>query len=174
MDLKMEDSKTHGLVKTAIGTTLSQIATKEDLGEVYIDSMRVSNVEADLSCEHDVMFVSYESPGNGTIREIPGKTGVLEFEGTADAVVEIISKSSESKDVRELPKRLFAAGVKEYWLVDARGEEIAFTIYRRGSRRFVRTPARNGRIRSSVFGHAFQLTRRTNRFDRPIYKLHVW
>ncbi len=174
MDLKMEEASTHGLVKTAIATALNQISADEELGEVYIDSMRISHVEADLSCEHDVMFVSYESLNAGTIREVPGKTGVVEFEGSADAVVEIVSKSSEFKDVQELPARLFAAGVKEYWLVDARGPAISFTIYRRGAKRFVKTPERDGRIPSKVFGHSFQLTRKINRFGRPTYKLHVW
>lgn len=174
MDLKMEEASTHGLVKTAIATTLNQISTEEELGEVYIDSMRVSNAEAELSCEHDVMFVSYESLKSGTIREVAGKTGVVEFEGAADAVVEIISNSSEFKDVEDLPDRLFAAGVKEYWLVDARSETISFTIYRRGAKRFVKTPERDGKIQSKVFGHSFRLTRKINRHGRLTYKLHVW
>ena len=174
MDLKMEEASTHGLVKTAIATALNQISVDEELGEVYIDSMRISHVEADLSCEHDVMFVSYESLKSGTIHEVPGKTGVVEFEGSADAVVEIVSQSSEFKDVQDLPARLFAAGVKEYWLVDARGELIAFTIFKRGTKRFVKTPARDGRIYSNVFGHSFKLTRKINRYGRPAYKLHAW
>jgi len=149
------------------------INVAEDLGDVYCEAMRLRETEADLSFEPDIMFIAHESFESGRVREIRGKKkdSVVQFEGAADAVVEILSDSSEVKDLELLPKQLYAAGVKEYWLVDARGDNIAFDIFRRGPTSFVKAPRRSGKVRSQVFGYWFQLSRKMNRRGRPTYKL---
>jgi Uma2 family endonuclease len=172
-DLNMEEAYTHGKVKSRIGAVIDAICEAKDLGDVYVDRMRISHPEANLSCEPDIMFVAHESFESGAIREIEGKkqANIIEFEGAPDVVVEILSTSSEEKDLELLPGRLFAAGVKEYWLVDARGEQVSFEIFRRGPKGFVKTPQRSGKVRSQVFGYSFQLSRKMNRRGRPDYKL---
>ncbi len=172
-DLSMEEAYTHGLVKTECASVIQSICKAKDLGEVYIDRMRVSHPGANLSCEPDVMFVAHESFEMGAIREIEGsKPGsVIEFEGTPDLVVEIVSESSEEKDLELLPDRLFAAGAKEYWLIDVRKEKILFDIFRRGPKSLVKSPVRSGKVRSGVLGHAFRLDRAINRRGRPTYTL---
>jgi Uma2 family endonuclease len=173
VDLSMEEARTHGLVKTEYVAVIHAICAAKELGEVYADRMRVSHPEADLSCEPDVMFVSYESFEAGAIREIEGAEpgSAIEFEGAPDVSVEIVSNSSEEKDRELLPQRLFAAGVKEYWLVDVRGEQVSFEIFRRGARGFVKTPYRSGKVRSAVFGCSFRLMKSINRRGRLVYKL---
>jgi Uma2 family endonuclease len=173
VDLSMEDAYTHGLVKTAFAAVIYGFCAAADLGDVYVDRMRVSHPEANLSCEPDVVFVAHESFESGAIREVEGakEANIIEFEGTPDLVVEILSDSSEEKDIELLPGRLFAAGVKEYWLVDARGEQVSFDIFRRGPKGFVKMPRRSEKVRSQVFGYSFQLSRGMNRRGRPTYTL---
>lgn len=173
VDLSMEDAYTHGLVRTAVVKTLETINEERDLGDVYDDTMRVSEANSDLSCEPDVLFASHETFESGALREIAGKKkgSVVEFEGAPDLVVEIVSDSSERKDLSILPDQLFAAGVKEYWLIDARGEHPFLDIFRRGPIGFLKVPIRSKKVRSSVFGCSFQLTRTINRRGRPKYRL---
>jgi heat-inducible transcriptional repressor len=53
-------------------------------------------------------------------------------------VLEVVSPSSVVKDTEWLMSRYHEAGVREYWLIDARGEgDPAFTIYRRAAKEFV-------------------------------------
>jgi Uma2 family endonuclease len=47
-------------------------------------------------------------------------------------IVEAVSDSSVHKDTKRLPKACFLAGVREYWLADARREPFVFRIHRRG------------------------------------------
>jgi len=172
-DLSMEEAYTHGSVKTECSSVIHRICKAKDLGKVFVDAMRVSSPKANLSCEPDVMFVAHETFETGAIREIEGsKPGsVIEFEGAPDLVVEIVSDSSTEKDVELLPDSLFAAGVKEYWLIDAREEKILFEIHRRGPTSFVKAPVRSGKVRSRVLGHAFRLDRTIDRGGRPTYDL---
>jgi Uma2 family endonuclease len=71
-------------------------------------------------------------------------------------VLEVASDSSESKDER-LVEKYFAAGVGEYWRIDARADPVQFTILRRGPAGFVPVPRRGGRMKSTVFGRSFRL-----------------
>lgn len=172
VDLSMEVAQTHGLVKTAIASVLHDLAKSNELGEVYTDAMRVSDPKADLSCEPDVLFVSYKSIRDGSIREIAGDSGyTIEFEGSADLIVEIVSDSSVPRDIEDYPDRLYRSGVKEYWIVDARGKEVSFTIMRRGPRGFAKTPLRSGHLHSRVFSQSFKLSRSINKYGRLIYSL---
>jgi len=171
-DLNLEEAYTHSLVKTECSAVIHDVCAVKDLGEVFIGATRFSHPEAKLSCEPDVMFVAHESFESGVIRDVEGKTGnVIEFEGAPNLVVEIVSDSSKEKDLEVLPDRLFVAGVKEYWLIDARKDKILFEIFRRGPKSFVKTPVRSGKVRSQVLGYAFELVRTINRRGRPTYRL---
>ena len=46
--------------------------------------------------------------------------------------MEIVSDTSVVKDTRRLPAAYFQAGVREFWLADARGETPVFIIHRPG------------------------------------------
>jgi Uma2 family endonuclease len=73
------------------------------------------------------------------VRLLPG-TGSserwVEIEGGPDVVIEIVSDSSSTKDTVRLPPAYHRAGVREFWLIDARGKEIVFRIHRQGDTRF--------------------------------------
>ncbi len=127
------------------------------------------------SAEPDVVMVFWDTLDSGRVREVPAaseKTGrYVELEGAPDLVVEILSDSSENKDLKRLPRLYASAGVPELWLVDARGKELRFEIHtlETGSYRHVRP--KNGWARSAVLSARFRLDRRRVRGDRWSYRL---
>lgn len=159
----------HGLVKAAIARRVMDLVEDADLGHVYIDRARLISAPADLSCEPDLCVVTWDSLEAGRVRYLkaPAATDefdLLEIEGGPDLAVEIVSPSSAGKDTKRLPPAYFAAGVREFWLVDARGDKIRFAIQRRGRRGFLPVGAdKHGFQRSEVLGHAFHLLRRPGR-----------
>ena len=54
--------------------------------------------------------------------------GYVELDGSPDMVLEVVSDSSVEKDIDVLMDLYWKAGIREYWLVDARGERIEFKI----------------------------------------------
>jgi Uma2 family endonuclease len=101
----------------------------------------------------------------------PGK--YIELEGTPDWVLEVVSQSSVVKDTEWLRESYHRAGIPEYWLVDARFDEVSFQILRYRRDRYATTAARGGWHRSQIFGHSFRLERRKNRMGRWTYTLGV-
>ena len=92
--------------------------------------------------------------------------------GSPDLVVEIVSTGSVRKDTIVLFEQYFVAGIDEYWLIDARGEEIEFELFTRGADCFVPAEAdADGYRHSEVFGLSFALIRSINEFDETEYHL---
>ena len=83
--------------------------------------------------------------------------GYLEVEGLPDMVLEVISNSSVHKDKAVLRQAYWQAGVREYWLVNARREPLSFDILRHTVRGYSATPHSQGWGRSAIFGKAFRL-----------------
>lgn len=140
VDMAPEEFFCHGGVKTEFARVLSHRVKRQRLGYLQIDRTRISCPQADLSVEPDLVFISHETLSSGRARLVP-KAGhyadrYIEVEGTADLVVEIVSDSSVKKDTRRLPTAYFQAGVREFWLADARGEKPLFIIHRPGPNGF--------------------------------------
>ena len=93
--------------------------------------------------------------------------------GSPDMVLEVVSTSSVQKDTVILPALYWKAGVREYWLVDPRGEEVSFDIFKRGEKGFERVKGRGGWLKSPVFGKSFRLTMRIDDTDLPVFTLEV-
>jgi Uma2 family endonuclease len=162
VDMAPEDFFCHGTLKTEIAYVLAGHVKRGKLGYLVTDCTRISSVPADLSAEPDIVFISHESLADGRARLIPAASGkpghYVEVEGAPDLVVEIVSDSSVAKDTRRLPKAYFKAGVREFWLADARREPLVFRIHRRGKSAFrvVQRDA-DGFQRSVVFGGRFRI-----------------
>lgn len=84
----------------------------------------------------------------------------LSLERSVDWVLEVISPSSVGKDSRILKERYFRAGVREYWLIDARRGKIEFAVYSPGDAEFKQQPVRGGWVASPLFRRKFSLQRR--------------
>ena len=178
VDLSSEDLYTHGIVKVAIAAELHQLMTRTGLGNVFVDSTRVTEPESGLSVEPDVVVVSWDRIQNGLVREVPaagkGAGRYIELEGAPDLVVEIVSDSSVGKDRTRLPKTYAKAGIPELWIVDARGEDLVFDIHVLRDARYRRSsPRKDGWIPSPVLDKLLRLERGLNELGRWQYQLNV-
>ena len=134
VDMSPEDFFCHGTLKVELIRVLSQQVKDAGSGHLVTDRTRVSCPEADLSAEPDIVFVSNETLASGRARLVAAAAGqpgrYVELEGAPDLVVEIVSDHSVVKDTRRLPEAYFKAGVREFWLADARSEPLVFLIHR--------------------------------------------
>ena len=162
VDLTMERIGSHTGPKTEITRVLANRAVALATGTTYADGIRYALTGAVASFEPDVSFVSDAAFAEGRVERIPTADGedTIELSGPPDLVVEIVSPSSVSKDTDRLPAECFAGGVREYWLVDCRGEETAFVIHAPGDAGFLTVePDADGFAASAVLGKSYRLMR---------------
>jgi Uma2 family endonuclease len=165
VDMSPEDLFTHGTLKTEFVVVLGQRVKQRGNGHLFTDSTRVSCPDAGFSVEPDIVFISHEAVDSGRVRLIPKASGepgrYIEVEGPPDLIVEIVSDRSVTKDTERLPRAYFQAGVREFWLADARHEPVIFRIHRRGTSAFQPVDADSGEFQSStVLCADFQLDAR--------------
>jgi Uma2 family endonuclease len=161
IDMSPEMFDSHNQVKAEIDGVLQPLVKKYDLGKYCPDGLWITNDDADLSTEADATFLSWERLKSGAMQLIPrgeGRDGI-EMRGSPDWVLEIVSNTSERKDAVRLLDLYFRANVREYWLIDARGDSILFTIYHRGEEAFAAVAAVEGWLPSVVFAGQFRLSR---------------
>jgi Uma2 family endonuclease len=172
-DLSMEELFTHNQVKMEYTAVLGSLVKAAQSGYLICDRMLLSNKAADLSTEPDGLFCFWATVQNERLRLIEGaKGGYMELEGTPDMVLEIISRSSVRKDTERLRELYWRAGITEYWLVDARGAEPKFDIFRHAKDGYVATEVQDGWL-WTVFGQAFKLIRQADPLGHPQFKLQT-
>lgn len=164
VDMSPEEINTHGTPKAAIARELGKLVEEEDRGVVLLDRARLTCPEADLSVEPDVVVVLFESIDRGRVKLVrsgeAARERCVEIQGAPDLVVECVSNSSVAKDRLRLRDRYAAAGIPEYWIVDARPVIPVLTLLRRGIRgyREVRHDL-NGYARSGLLAAPIRLDR---------------
>lgn len=176
VDMSPEDLHTHGKLKTEVSGVLWERNKRDDLGELYSDRTRVSCPNADLSVEPDLVLVTNESLDTGRVRLVPraggGQDRFIELEGPPDLIVEIVSDTSVGKDTKRLPGRYFAAGVREFWLIDARRATLLFRIHQPGGAGYEPAPVSSDGFQcSSVLNRWYRLSRTRNRHGRIAFEL---
>jgi Uma2 family endonuclease len=172
VDMSKEELYTHSLVKTAIAGTLFNVVKRTDFGDLFINGVLVTNVNADVSNNPDMVAVSWSSLASGKVRYVEtDKERAMEIEGSPDWALEIVSPSSVTKDKRDLRQAYHEAGIREYWIVDARGAEIDFRILHWRKAGYAVVPNADGWLRSRVFGRQFRLTRKRDRRGGWRYRL---
>jgi len=174
VDMSKEQFFSHNQVKSEYNMVLGSLAKGSRLGRYVPDGMRLTHEEANLSTQPDGAFVSYENLETDRIRFVEGaRGGYVELEGTPDMVLEVISTSSVEKDTITQFDLYWQAGIRKYWLVDARSEELIFDIWRHTPKGYVATRKQGGWIKSVVFGKSFRLVRQTDERGDPEYILEV-
>jgi Uma2 family endonuclease len=174
IDMSEEQLFTHNQVKLAFYIALGRLVEEEASGRFFPDGARVVHPEADLSAVPDAVFISDGRFEQMRVRFVGGaERGFVRIEGGPDMVLEVVSDSSVRKDTVRLRELYQAAGVREYWLVDARREPLAFDILRHTARGFAATRKQDGWIRSAVFDKVFRLNSSTDEHGRPRYKLEI-
>lgn len=154
VDLSREQIFTHTEVKGEINTVLRTMMKANRMGRYFAHGAYLSNVEADFSHKPDGTFVSFEAMRGGRVKIADGQD---ELVGSPDMVLEVVSTSTVKKDNQLLREAYFLAGIREYWLVDARKSPHKFEILRRGGSGFVAVRKRGMWTPSEVFETSFQL-----------------
>jgi Uma2 family endonuclease len=176
IDMSPEEIETHIKLKAEFYYAIINLNKKLDVGEFFADGTLIKNRAAGLSNEPDATLVKSETSESGRVRFVPRQDELAEYmqlEGTPDWVLEVVSKWSVQKDYRDLRQRYHRAGIPEYWLVDARGEEIDFQILVRRRAGYVALAPRGDWHKSQVFPASFRLERQRNRAGRWKYRLQV-
>lgn len=176
IDMSPDNLYFHSAPKSEIGRVIGNRLKSTNLGQVFVDKSRISVPHAQLSVEPDIVFVSDAAILSGRVQLVPtagGQSGsYIEFEGPPDLVVEVVSDSSRTKDAQRLFTAYYAAGIPEYWLVDARGAQLQFQIYNRGADGFVAVPSNAaGYQQSPALGASYRLDRSTRTTGQWDYEL---
>ncbi len=133
-------------------------------------------LEQQVEIPQDLRSLADASLDGGRVRLAPKAGGAAdryaEMEGPPDLVVDIVSDASIGKDTERLPAAYDRAGVRESWLVDARGSELLFQIHALGSTGYRPVaPDAQGFQDSAVLACAYRLERGRNRHGRLTFDL---
>jgi Uma2 family endonuclease len=176
IDMSNEDMEDHVNPKGEITRVVMTLVKASKLGKVYADGLLLTNPEAGVSNNPDALFFTFESLESGRVRPISRRRAAhkyRELEGTPDWVLEVISDSSVQKDTVRLREAYHRSGIPEYWLVDARGEELVFQILVRRKNGYFAAPSQDGWQRSRVFSRWFRLERSVDRGGMLEYTLDL-
>ena len=164
-DMAAERVNAHSKLKTEVVTVLANLVRTRNLGEIHGDGIWYTDRSADLSNEPDGSFLTWQSLKSGRVVLIesadPDVDGDgIEYRGGPDWALEVVSGTSVVKDTQWLPVAYHAAGVLEYWLIDARGASIDFTMHRHRPGAYeVVSPDPQGWRSSELFGRDVRLSR---------------
>ncbi len=175
IDMSPEEIETHNKLKSESYRVVGNINLKEKRGQCYSDGvlLRIPRI---VSTEPDAMFVTWRTLKSGRVRLVPRKDRYREYiqlTGVPDWILEVVSRSSWKFDTEDLVEAYHRAGVSEYWLVNALGEEIDFRILLHAKKGYVPAPAKAGWQRSQVFERWFRFTRRIADMDLWEYVLQA-
>jgi Uma2 family endonuclease len=161
-DMSNEELETHNKPKSEVLRVLMNLNRKLKLGTYYGDGVLVTNEDAEVSNNPDGTFVRRSTLRSNRVRLVPreGAQGqYIEMEGTPDLVVEVVSNHTVRKDTQQLRKAYHRAGIPEYWLIDARGQEIVFAVLHWHADEYRPGPGKEGWQHSRVFKRGFRLVR---------------
>lgn len=174
IDMSKEQIFTHLAVKNEFACVLTGLVKTGKLGLFIPDGVLLSNFAGDISGNPDATFLSTATLRSDRIRLIEGKDeGYTELQGEPDMVLEVVSTSSVKKDTVILRQAYWEAGVREYWLVDARKEPLQFDILLHTAKGFVATRKQRGWLKSAVFGKSFHFSQQRDALGYPEYTLAV-
>jgi Uma2 family endonuclease len=174
VDMSREQIFSHVAVKTEFTITLGGMAKLLRTGRYFGDGLLLTNTLADISVKPDGTFISDEALESGRVRLVEGvEGGFVEVEGTPDMVLEVVSAGSVRKDNTFLRQAYWEAGIREYWLADARKTPLRFEIFRRGARGYAAVRKQDGWVYSAVFGKQFRLMQKLDRQGHPEFTLAV-
>ena len=175
IDMSPEKIESHNKVKAEIDRVLGSLVKTHDMGNYHPDGLWLTNDDAGLSTEPDGTFVTWQTLESGEARVVlrDGDEDGIEMRGSPDWVMEIVSTSSVKKDTQILPGSYHRAGVREFWLIDARGEQVQFTIFHRHSDRYSPAISDKGWLTSELFGQQFRLVRQRDRVGGWQYTLET-
>jgi Uma2 family endonuclease len=161
IDMNSERFNTHNFVKLEVTSVIYSLVKSQRLGMTAADGALITNESAGISNEPDGCFASWESLRAKKVQLIRGATGnkAESWDGSPDWVLEVVSDSSVEKDTVLLMDGYHRAGIREYWIIDARQAEIDFNIFVWQEAGYVPQLRAEGWVDSPVFGRRFSLRR---------------
>ncbi len=163
IDMSKEGIRTHAAVKTEVAVSLGILNREVDFGKLYINGVLLTNEEADVSNNPDMLAVFWESLEKNLVHYVTRGDREVEIVGSPDWALEIVSRSSVTKDKRQLRQAYHRARIREYWIIDARRPDISFVVLYWRKSGYAAARHRDGWVRSRVFGRDFRLTRTEDR-----------
>jgi Uma2 family endonuclease len=173
LDMSREEIRTHALVKIEVGRVLANLNVDVDFGYLFTDGVLIVNKNAGVSNNPDGVAVFWRSLKRGLVRFLAKNGRETEIFGSPDWALEILSNSSVVKDTVELRSSYHRAKIGEYWLIDARGDDIDFQILYWRKTGYVKAPVADGWQYSRAFQRHFRLVRRRDRLGSWQYQLLV-
>ena len=175
IDMCPESLETHNYVKADVALVVHALIRQRDLGRFLADRVLFSNESANISTEPDAMFISGRSVQSGRCTLVESRQpGVnIEVLGSPDWILEVVSPTSVRKDKVILRDGYFRAGVGEYWIIDALGEDIDFQILVPGKDGYSPVEPHDGWVASPTFGSSFLLSVAKDKNGFLQYMLHV-
>lgn len=130
IDMSPERLNSHISLKGDILFALMRYGTETKRGIAFGPGLLVTNEVAAISTEPDASFILSASFRSGRVTLNPDESGkdYIELVGSPDLLVEAVSPSSARKDTSKLRTLYHDAGVREYWLIDARKPAIDFKL----------------------------------------------
>jgi Uma2 family endonuclease len=174
IDMSPEEIQSHNQLKVEITRAIATLTRQKRLGRIFADRALLVNEAAEVSTEPDAMFASHDALRSGRLRYVPSaddQSRFMSVTGTPDWVLELVSKTSVVKDTQLLKAAYEAAGIPEYWLIDARRDEMQIQIFSRGSSGYESVPVEQGQWNSPLFGVRFHLHRERDEFGYWEYSL---
>ena len=177
IDMSGAELHSHETLKAAVAEALIPIVRGQKLGKLFFDSTRNAHHDSESGVQPDFLVCTYDSIRAGRVRfpatEQNSERCVL-VEGSADLIVEIVSNSSVRKDTIELRHRYFAADVREYWILDARGSRLTIELLTRGKNNWlVAPPDADGYYRSEVLAKRVRIARVADPVGLPDYDVLI-
>ena len=173
VDMSPQDDETHAPLVGETNAVLGSLAKETAIGKYYMPPSWFTVPCAGLSTEPDGFLVRWKSLQQGRVRINP--TRKTEMLGAPDMVLEVVSKTSETKDLVDLVEGYAQADVGEYWIADGRRQEIDFRILLldQTGRYRQQAPDADGWITSPTWGRFFRLQRFRNPAGMEDYRLEV-
>lgn len=131
VEMSPQSHDTHEPLVSAINVRLTELARELDLGRYFLPPSWFTHELTELSTEPDGFFVLWSSLEAGALRVNPQRP--VEALGRPDMALEVVSTSSQRKDLVEHVTNYADAGIREYWIVDARDQMVVFRILALGS-----------------------------------------
>lgn len=175
VDPMAERAFSHNKIKMAVAHVVFGLVEEHKLGQFFVDGMAYTNDDEQFTTYPDGMFVSRESIDAERVWLTGGErsAGDTEVVGVPDLVVEVVSPNSEDKDTVWLMAKYWAAGIPEYWLIDARTGPLTFTIHRRGPDDYRAVRRVGGWAKSAVLGRSFRFVPGDKAMGHPTYAFEM-
>lgn len=173
VEVSPQNYETHEPLVPAVNATLCALVRELDIGRYFLPPSWFTHEPTLLSTEPDGFLALWSSLENGDLRVNPDRR--TEMLGRPDMALEVVSDTSERKDLVEHVGDYATAGVREYWIADARGDEVIFRILALGADAVYREVVKDasGWLASPLWGCRFQLRRFVDRAGMTDFTLDI-